>query len=96
MDCSGARGDACGSECHDAACKKVDREPRSGDFVVDIGTETAFVLYQIDEFESDQGLAGGQVVFAADDTECLATPESPARLDSHAYGSSSARRRTDE
>jgi hypothetical protein len=72
---------ACGSECRDVACKRVDLDPRSGDFVVELDTETALVFYQIDEFDSDQGLAGGQIVFRTDDPECMATPESPCTLE---------------
>jgi hypothetical protein len=70
----------CGSDCDSSACKKVDREARSGEFVVELDADTAFVAYQIDDFQSDMGLAGGELVFSTEKPSCVASSDNPCRI----------------
>jgi hypothetical protein len=70
----------CGSECDSRPCKMVDREARSGEFVVELDAGRAFVSYRIDEFQSDMGLAGGELVFSTETPSCVASSDNPCRI----------------
>src|SRR6185503_14439026 len=68
------------NECDAKGCERVDREPQTGDFVIDLDTETALVHFSIDGHESDQGLRGGEVVFTSDDPACSASSTTPCTI----------------
>jgi hypothetical protein len=70
----------CDSECDETPCGPVGRGPQPGDFVVELDTETADVLFAIDGHESDQGLVAGEFVFTTTDPECVASSNNPCTI----------------
>jgi hypothetical protein len=74
---------ACGSECKEERCATVDRGPRDGDLVIALDTESAFVVYEVEGFEANAGLPGGQIVFTTNEPSCIASSNRPCRLTLH-------------